>query len=328
MASAPDRRWGVAAAAVAVGLAAVTLHALTVQEKIPDDTTSAPIVSTSPELATWAHDFGVWRGQYRHRTVQMWWLAAPGDGWLGLIFREKWIVDAWLPGTLAKPWVMASTRTGNRDWVVGSEHAAAELGVQLLPAGSVDMRRRHVGWLADDRAEAMRPAYNAEMVPSPMAGGCCATDRFARSWTILPLDLPAELPTDSHDVYGVPRAGTAPGQEHPARVDADIGVLMHVADLLYTRPLPAEAQRNLFSALGVLPALRFVPDTTARDGRPAHALMGQRGGIKHELLLSTETDEFIGERQTTVRRFGRIPPGTVILESLVENGAVNAPPER
>ncbi|HEX6354534.1 CU044_5270 family protein [Actinophytocola sp.] len=276
--------WWLAAVGTVVAVMASVLIVQTVQ--FGDETTDAAAgqLYRAADRIT-AVDVPLGPGQYRYVATHAWWMNTFDEDYA---YLAENVEEVWIPADQTQEWLWRRDVTGARKWLVGSETKAKAEGIPLdepdWPEG--EWRAPCGDWYA---TEAGRKPCTAE-----------------GNWQSPDTAFLSTLPRDPAELYDRLRTDTA-GQGN----DADLEMVVYVADVLRTGRVPADLRASLYRVLAKVPGLEITDRVANVDGHKGTAFGISAAGFRHDVIIDPVTGQFIGEREITEDDLDGIPAGTV-----------------
>jgi hypothetical protein len=279
------RHWGRWAGIGVTVAAGITIAALVVQEPVVR-TVNVPVSPAAQVLNGAADKIGsvdpvVRPGQYLYVETHSWVTGTVQD----VTFLEESLIQEWVPADRTQEWLLRSTPTGKRKFLLGTEEDLKALG----PTG-----RR----LPNGDARGRCGDFHLQPGEQPC--------RQHGSWQRPTTEFFTGLPTDPHALYDRLRADTKGHGQDP-----DVEMVVYVTDALRSGLAPAPVRANLYRALALMPSLQVVDQQANLDGRAGVALGVDGGGTRDEMIIDPGTGQFIGERSTATQADRGLPAGTV-----------------
>lgn len=285
------RRWAgwVAAAATVATVTAGTLVVQTVQfgGRAPSAAAVSQLNSAADRVAPADQPLGP--GQYRYVATHAWWMSTSvlRDGSYSYLAEN--LLETWVPADQKQEWLWRRDVTGARKWIGGTEEEARAAGVPVDAAG----------WPEGEWRAPCGDWFAAEKGRLPCAGD--------GSWQIPTPEFLSALPRDADELFDRLRADTG-----SRGADADLEMLVYVADVLRTGLVPADLRAALYRVLARVPGIDVTEQVANLDGQKGAAYGISAKGIRRDVIVDPVTGQFIGEREVTEAGFNNVPPGSVI----------------
>lgn len=249
------------------------------------------------EFTKIVRDADVQAGWYQYVRTHSWVLGRVGLPGMPLEFLRESVVTEWIPADYADEWLMVNEDTGRRQWLQGSQKAAASAG--LIAAGDGQPQRK------EHRMTGGRLAEGQQILADRGESGC---------WQIPTVEFFAGLPREPGQLLSRLRADSPT----PPRFPGYVGELAYALDALRGGLVPADLRAALYEALLLLPKMRLVEQAVGPDGTPGYALVLDHSPIRTEVFVDADTGHFMGERSTSFAASGGKPSaGTVTRSSAV-----------
>ena len=102
--------------------------------------------------------------------------------------------------------------------------------------------------------------------------------------------------------------------QRPAGTSRSTEVMSQVSTLLRSGLVPHDLRAAMYGALALLPGVRITADQASLDGRTGTAIgiTSTSGSELDEVIIDTDSGDYLGERQTQLVREGAVPAGTVV----------------
>jgi hypothetical protein len=288
----PKRRWGwwAGSAATVAAVAAGVLIVQTVQFDHTIPSAAAEQLNSAADR-TGATDEPLAPGQYRYLATHAWWMASGTD----YAYLAENLLETWLPADQKQEWLWRRDVTGARKWLAGNE---------------TDNQIHETGWPEGEWRAPCGDWYAAEegRRPCTQEGG----------WQVPTAEFLAALPRDPDRLYERLRKDT-----EGKGTDANLEMVVYVADVLRTGQVPADLRASLYRALAKVEGLQITEQVANVDGRKGTAYGISAAGERHDVIVDPATGQFIGERQITEDGYDDIPAGTVTEYTSVTTAVVS-----
>jgi hypothetical protein len=274
----PKRRWGwwVGSAATVAAVTAGVLVVQTVQLDTTIPSAAAEQLNSAADR-TGATDEPLGPGQYRYIATHAWWMASGGD----FAYLAENLLETWVPADQEQDWLWRRDVTGATKRLSGQ---AVRVHETAWPEG--EWRAPCGDWFAVSEGR----------TPCSQEG----------SWQVPTAEFLAALPRNPDRLYERLR-----GDTEGKGSDADLEVVVYVADVLRTGLVPADLRAALYRALAKVDGLQITERVANVDGRRGTAYGISAAGRRHDVIVDPATGQFIGERQLTEDGYDDIPAGTV-----------------
>jgi len=292
----PTRRWAWAVGFVAAAVASV-LVVQTVQfsDTIPDAAADQLNLAADRVDAVDGFDEPLQPGQYRYIATHAWWMATMNRN----SYLAENVLETWVPADQSQEWLLRRDVTGKRKWVAGSEEQARADGLPI----------DEPGWPEGEWQAPCGDFFEVEAGNDPC--------RQKGSWQVPTEKFLAALPRDVDKLYDRLRGET---RDHGN--DADLEMLVYVADVLRTGLVPPDLRAALYRTLAKVDGLQITEQVANLDGRKGTAYGISAKGQRHDVIVDPETGQFIGERELAEQAFDDIPAGTITQYTSVATAVV------
>ncbi len=295
----PSRRWAWWAASVGIVAAAVVsvLVVQTVQfsDTIPDAAADQLNLAADRVDAVDGFEEPLQPGQYRYIATHAWWMATMNQN----SYLAENLLETWVPADQSEDWLLRRDVTGNRKWVAGSEEQARAEGFPIDEAG----------WPEGEWQAPCGDFFAAEAGDEPC--------QQKGSWQVPTEKFLASLPRDADKLYDRLRRET-----RDRGSDADLEMLVYVADVLRTGLVPPDLRAALYRTLAKVDGLEITEQVANLDGRKGTAYGISAKGERHDVIVDPETGQFIGERKLSEEAVDGIPAGTITQYTSVATAVV------
>lgn len=276
----------VAAAAVMVVIAGAALVAPSlVSRNRGPSMGSAAAAEVLKQAALSAGDAVVPPGQYLYVLQYARWSTTDSEHrWM---YLQDQTLQTWIPADRTGTWLYRRNKTGDKQWLIGSQQDYPADLPSLEPEGE---------WRSE--------------------GGRAPADKVPVSFRNPTPEYIAALPRDPRALYEKLR-GEASGKE-------DRSLLLMVTDGLDSGMYPADVRSAIFKALAFLPGLEIVDRTAVLDSRQGTALGITEGDTTTQIVVNPDTGDYLGSRTVQARDAHGLKAGTVLGITAITTRVVSA----
>ncbi|MDX8141204.1 hypothetical protein SK854_03715 [Lentzea sp. BCCO 10_0061] len=262
-----------AAAMVVIAGAALIAPSMMSRDKGPS-VGSAAAAELLHQAATHTGDAKLQPGQaLQVLQYARWSVSDAGHRWM---YLQDQTLQTWIPSDRTGTWLYRHTKTGERQWLIGSEAANARDVPENL---HTDGEFTSVGGPA--LHDEIKPSFRD---PSP--------------------EYLASLPLDPRELYGKLRDEVAG--------DEGLTFLQMINDGLDTGVYPAQVRASVYKALTYLPRLEIVEEAAVIDSRSGTALGVTENETTEQIVIDQTTGEYLGSRTVLAKDAWGLKRGQVI----------------
>ena len=192
------------------------------------------------------------------------------------MYLQDQTLQTWIPSDRTGTWLYRHTKTGERQWLIGSEQDnARDVPENLHTDGEFTS-----------------------------TGGPALHDEIKPSFRDPSPEYLASLPLDPRELYGELRDEVAG--------DEGLTFLQMINDGLDTGVYPAQVRASVYKALTYLPKLEIVEEAAVIDSRSGTALGVTENETTEQIVIDRATGEYLGSRTVLAKDAWGLKRGQVI----------------
>ncbi|MDX3662177.1 hypothetical protein PV646_33155 [Streptomyces sp. ID05-26A] len=274
-----------AAAMVVIAGAALVAPSMMSRDKGPS-VGSAAAAELLHQAATHTGDAKLAPGQALYvLQYARWSVSEAGHRWM---YLQDQTLQTWIPADRAGTWLYRHNKTGERQWLIGSE--------------------------ADNARDVPESLHTDGEFTS--TGGPALHDKIKSSFRDPSPEYLASLPLDPRELYSKLRDEVA-GNE-------GLTFLQMINDGLDTGVYPAQVRSSVYKALSYLPRLEIVEKAAVIDSRSGTAFGVTENETTEQIVIDQTTGEYLGSRTVLAKDAWGLKQGQVIGTTSVTTRVVSA----